>query len=111
MRTVSSLHEIGFSEESMSRSPTDWFAGVRPLRPGSVAADARIAPEGMSLQLSYHGTAQNVLGLFIWATHGFFGPCKLEPGSRQIAGNLGRRKGRHSERGRAAPKPGISLHP
>jgi len=93
MRTVSSLHEIGFSEESMSRSPTDWFAGVRALRRGSVAADAKIAPEGMSLQLSYHGTAQNVLGLFMWTTHGFFGPCKLEPGSRQIAGNLGPAKG------------------
>src|SRR5260370_37633422 len=89
MRTVSSLHEIGFNEESMSRSPTDWFAGVRALRRGSVSADARIAPEGMSLPLSYHGTAQNVLGLFIWTTHGFFGPCKLGPGGRQIADNLG----------------------
>src|SRR5258708_11657353 len=83
MRTVSSLHEIGFNEESMSRSPTDWFAGVRALRRGSVAANARIAPEGMALQFSYHCTAQNVLGLFIWATHGFSDPCQLEAGNRQ----------------------------
>src|SRR5260370_19231850 len=87
MRTVSSLHEIGFSEESMSRSPTDWFAGVRALRRGSVAADSRIAPEGIPLPLSYHGTAQNVLGLFIWATHRFFGPFKSQPGSPQIPAN------------------------
>src|SRR5258706_12469853 len=54
MRTVSALTEMGFSEESMTRRPIDWFAGVRALPCGSVAANARIAPEGMALQLSYH---------------------------------------------------------
>src|SRR2546428_10197775 len=107
MRTVSSL-EIGFSEESMSRSPIDWFAGVRALRCGSVAANARIAPEGMALQLSYHCTAQNVLGLFIWAMHGFSGPCQLGAGSRPTGQSRPRRNiapDLRTPRGHTAPWP------
>lgn len=53
MRIVSSLHEIGLSEESISRSPTPSFAVGRALRLVPVAGDPRMAPEGMSFQLSY----------------------------------------------------------
>jgi hypothetical protein len=38
---------------------------VQALRRVPVAADARIAPEGMGPQLSYQWTEQNILGLLI----------------------------------------------
>jgi hypothetical protein len=57
MRIVSSLHEIGLREESMSRSPTPSFAGGRALWRVPVAADARLAPKGMSLQEKGAGSA------------------------------------------------------
>ncbi len=67
MRIVSSLHEIGFSEESMSSNPTDWLGGVQAMRRVQVAADARIAVEGMGPQLLYQWTEQNFLRLLILA--------------------------------------------
>ena len=74
MRIVSSLHEIGFSEESMSRSPTSWFAGGRALRYVAVVADAGMAPEGMSFQLSCQWKEQEILGLLIYVPYRFSSP-------------------------------------
>src|SRR5467141_3154811 len=83
MRIVSSLHEIGFSEESISRSPTPWFAGGRALRRVPIAADARMASEGMSFQLSCQLEVQNIQGLRTEVPCRFSGPCLPESGSRQ----------------------------
>src|SRR5258707_13651131 len=83
MRIVSSLHEIGFSEESISRSPTPWFAGGRALPGVPVAVDARMASEGMSFQLSCQLEVQNIRGLLIQVPCRFSGPCLPESGSRQ----------------------------